>query len=223
MLDVGLTGGIAAGKSAVAARLVELGAVLIDADALARRVVEPGTTGLAAIVEAFGAGLLDAAGRLDRPRLGRIVFADAAARERLNGIVHPLVRAEAARIRGQAAAAETVHAPVVLVQDIPLLVESGQAGSFDVVVTVQAPEQERIRRMVQDRGMDAADAAARIAAQASDAERAAISDVVLQNSGTTAELLAAVDELWRIRLLPAATAAAGAGDPSSRTTSGRQP
>lgn len=233
MLDVGLTGGIAAGKSAVAARLVEHGAVLIDADALARRVVEPGTEGLAAIVEAFGAGLVDAEGRLDRPRLGRLVFADAAARERLNGIVHPLVRAEAARIRGQAAEAETTQEPVVLVQDIPLLVESGQAGSFDVVVTVQAPEQERIRRMVQDRGMDAEDAAARIAAQATDAERAAVSHVVLQNSGTTAELLAAVDELWRNRLLPAAHAAVtadqevagqeGSGAASSGPASAAQP
>lgn len=204
MLDVGLTGGIAAGKSAVAARLVDLGAVLIDADAIARRVVEPGTTGLEQIVEAFGPRMLDAEGRLDRPRLGQLVFADPQARELLNGIVHPLVRAEAARIRAQAAADEGTGAPVILVQDIPLLVETGQAGSFDVVVTVWAPRAERIRRMVADRGMDAGDAAARMDAQATDEERAAVSDAVLQNGGTTAELLAAVDELWETRLLPAA-------------------
>lgn len=219
MLNVGLTGGIAAGKSAVAVRLVELGAVLIDADVIAREVVEPGTEGLAAIVGAFGPDVLDAGGRLDRPRLGRIVFADSPARERLNAIVHPLVRAEAARIRDRAAAAETAGRPVVLVQDIPLLVETGQAGSFDVVVTVQAPHAERIRRMVQDRGMDAEDAAARIAAQATDEERAAVSDVVLENAGTTAELLAAVDSLWTTRLQPAAVAsmdAAGEGVPPGR-------
>lgn len=196
----------------VAARLVELGAVLVDADAIARQVVDPGTDGLAAIVEAFGADVVDGAGRLDRPGLGRIVFADPAARERLNGIVHPLVRAEAARIRGQAAEAETAGRPVVLVQDIPLLVETGQAASFDVVVTVQAPHAERIRRMLEDRGMAADDAAARIAAQATDAERVAVSDVVLDNSGTTAELLAAVDALWTDRLLPSAADTAAVGD-----------
>lgn len=204
MLDVGLTGGIAAGKSAVAARLVELGAVLVDADAIARRVVEPGTPGLRRIVEAFGDGVLDDAGRLDRPRLGQLVFADTEARERLNGIVHPLVRAETARIREEAAAGESADPPVILVQDIPLLVETGQHDSFDVVITVQAPHAERIRRMVADRGMAAEDAAARMAAQATDAERAAVSDVVLENAGTTAELLAAVDELWTSWLLPAA-------------------
>lgn len=204
MLDVGLTGGIAAGKSAVAARLVELGAVLVDADAIARRVVEPGTPGLQQIVGAFGAGVLDDQGRLDRPRLGQLVFADTEARERLNGIVHPLVRAEAARVRKEAAAGERAGRPVILVQDIPLLVETGQHDSFDVVITVRAPHAERIRRMVADRGMAAEDAAARMAAQATDAERAAVSDVVLENAGTTAELLAAVDELWTSRLLPAA-------------------
>lgn len=211
---MGLTGGIAAGKSAVAARLVELGAVLVDADAIARRVVEPGTVGLDQIVEAFGPALLDAEGRLDRPRLGQLVFADAEVRERLNGIVHPLVRAEAARIREEAAAGETAGHPVVVVQDIPLLVETGQSGSFDLVVTVQAPRPERIRRMVADRGMTEQEAAARMAAQATDAERAAVSDVVLENSGTPEELLSSVDELWNHRLQPEATrkAASSAGE-----------
>jgi len=207
MLDVGLTGGIAAGKSAVAARLVELGAVLVDADAIARQVVDPGTPGLMRIVEAFGTDVLDDAGRLDRPRLGQVVFADAQARERLNGIVHPLVRAEAARIRDNAAAGESPGHPVIVVQDIPLLVETGQAGSFDIVVTVQAPREERIRRMVADRGMTGEDAAARMAAQATDAERAAVSDIVVDNSGTTAQLRSAVDELWTSQLLPAAVLA----------------
>lgn len=204
MLDVGLTGGIASGKSAVATRLVEHGAVLIDADAMARRALEPGTEALASVVEAFGAELLDSEGRLDRPRLGGIVFADPQARDTLNGIVHPRVRAEAARIRAEAAAQETSHRPVVVVQDIPLLVETGQAGSFDIVVTVQAPRAERIRRMMEDRGMSQEDAVARMAAQASDEQRAAVSDVVLENSGSLVELRAAVDELWAGTLQPQA-------------------
>ncbi|MDN6177553.1 MAG: dephospho-CoA kinase, partial [Micrococcaceae bacterium] len=196
MLDVGLTGGIASGKSAVATRLAERGAVLIDADAIARRVLEPGTEGLAAVVEAFGPDLVDADGEMDRARLGGIVFAHPQARETLNGIVHPRVRAEAARIRGEAADRETADRPVVVVQDIPLLVETGQAASFDVVVTVQAPRAERVRRMVQDRGMGEDDAVARMAAQATDEQRAAVSDVVLENSGTLQELQSAVDDLW---------------------------
>ncbi|MGJ9401901.1 dephospho-CoA kinase [Arthrobacter sp. KK5.5] len=198
MLNVGLTGGIAAGKSAVASRLVELGAVLIDADAIAREVVAPGTEGLAAVVEAFGDGVLGTDGALDRPALGALVFADEPARLKLNGIVHPLVRAEAARRRAAAAPG------AVVVQDIPLLVETGQAGNFDLVVTVQAPEPERIRRMVQDRGMARSEAESRVSAQATDAERAAASDVVLENSGTLGDLLASVDRLWNERILPAA-------------------
>ena len=204
MVDIGLTGGIAAGKSAVATRLAELGAVLIDADRLARAVVEPGTPGLAAIAEAFGPGVIGADGALDRPALGAVVFADADARERLNGIVHPLVRAAALDRRAQAAP------DAVVVEDIPLLAESGQAGRFALVITVQAPLAERIRRMVQDRGMTEADARARIAAQATDEQRAAIADVVLENSGTLDELRAAVDAVWRERVLPF-TAAAAAG------------
>ncbi|GER23431.1 dephospho-CoA kinase [Zafaria cholistanensis] len=205
MLDIGLTGGIAAGKSAVATRLAELGAVLIDADRLARAVVEPGTPGLAAIAEAFGPGVIAPDGTLDRAALGALVFADASARERLNGIVHPLVRAAALERRAQAAQA----APdAVVVEDIPLLAESGQAHRFALVITVQAPLAERIRRMVRDRGMAESDARARIAAQATDGERAAIADVVLENSGTLEELRAAVDRVWRERILPLRDAAA---------------
>lgn len=211
MLDVGLTGGIASGKSAVASRLVELGAVLIDADAMARHVLEPGTEALAAVVEAFGQELVGPDGSLDRQALGRLVFAEPQARETLNGIVHPRVRAEAARIREAAAAAETGERPLVIVQDIPLLVETGQAGAFDLVVTVQAPRSERIRRMVADRGMSEDDAVARMAAQASDEERAAVSDIVLVNDGTVEQLWRAVDGLWDEKLMPLAGASSAPG------------
>lgn len=190
MQNVGLTGGIAAGKSAVARRLAELGAVLIDADAIARAVVEPGTPGLAAIVEAFGEGILGGDGALDRPALGALVFADGKARETLNSIVHPLVRAEAARLRAEA------PEDAVVIQDIPLLVETGQGANFDMVLVVAAPLEERLRRMIQDRGMSEADALARIAAQASDAERAAVADIVIENSGTLEQLRERVTEIW---------------------------
>lgn len=190
MQNVGLTGGIAAGKSAVARRLAELGAVLIDADAIARAVVEPGTPGLAAIVEAFGKGILSGDGALDRPALGALVFADGKARETLNSIVHPLVRAEAARLHAEA------PEDAVVIQDIPLLVETGQGANFDMVLVVAAPLEERLRRMIQDRGMSEADALARIAAQASDAERAAVADIVIENSGTLEQLRDKVTEIW---------------------------
>ncbi|MFF5791198.1 dephospho-CoA kinase [Paeniglutamicibacter sp. NPDC012692] len=190
MLNVGLTGGIAAGKSAVARQLAELGAVLIDADAIARAVVEPGTPGLAAVVAAFGTGILTADGALDRPALGALVFKDDAAREKLNSIVHPLVRAEAARLR------EAAPADAVIVQDIPLLVETNQAKDFDVVLVVAAPLAERLHRMARDRGMDESDALARISAQATDEERAAVADVVIENSGTVEELRDRVNEVW---------------------------
>jgi dephospho-CoA kinase len=189
----------------VATRLTELGAVLIDADRLARAVVEPGTPGLAAIAEAFGPRVIGPDGTLDRAALGALVFADADARERLNGIVHPLVRAAALDRRAEA------EPDAVVVEDIPLLAESGQGGRFALVITVQAPLAERIRRMVQDRGMTEDEARARIAAQATDEQRAAIADVVLENSGTLEELRAAVDRVWRERVLPLkAAAAAGA-------------
>ena len=196
MLNVGLTGGIAAGKSAVARILVDLGAVLIDADAIARAVVGPGTPGLEAVVAAFGPGILGPDGSLDRPALGALVFADAAAREKLNSIVHPLVRAEAARLCAAAPAGS------VIVQDIPLLVETGQGQDFDKVLVVAAPLAERLRRMVEDRSMAEADALARIAAQATDEQRAAVADAVINNSGTLEQLHERVNEIWETHIAP---------------------
>lgn len=188
-MRVGLTGGIGAGKSAVAARLVEHGAVLIDSDVLAREVLAAGTPGLDRVVERFGPGVLDAQGALDRPTLGAIVFTDPQARADLNAIVHPLVRLRSAEL-----AAETPPGALV-VHDVPLLVETGQAGSFDLVVVVEADPDVRVARLWADRGMDEEQARARIAAQATDAERRAVADVVLDNSGTREDLLAAVDRL----------------------------
>ncbi|MFZ3453119.1 dephospho-CoA kinase [Arthrobacter sp. 7Tela_A1] len=196
MLKVGLTGGIAAGKSLVARTLVDCGAVLVDADALAREAVAPGTEGLAAVVREFGPEILAADGSLDRPALAALVFGDDKKREALNAIVHPLVRARAAELAAQ------VPRDGILVQDIPLLVETGQAGAFDFVLVVEAPEAVRLERMVRDRGMDPADAQARINAQASADQRAAAADVVLQNTGSPEELVGAVRELWQNRLLP---------------------
>lgn len=196
MKHVGLTGGVASGKSAVAAKLASLGAVVIDADALARQVVEPGTPGLAAIKDTFGEGILLPDGSLDRPALGAIVFSDAAQRAKLNEIVHPLVREQAVALREAAAPGALV------VEDIPLLVESGQADRFDAVIVVQAPHDERIRRMVQDRGWSRDDAEARMAAQATDDQRAAVADYLLDNSGSLEELEAQVASLYR-QLAPA--------------------
>ncbi|MFG1923837.1 dephospho-CoA kinase [Cryptosporangium sp. NPDC048952] len=199
MLRIGLTGGIGAGKSAVAARLAELGAVVIDADRLAREVVEPGTPGLAAIVEAFGADVLAADGSLDRPKLGKIVFADDAARARLNGITHPLIGALTAE---RAAAAPPDG---IVVHDIPLIVEGGSGASFHLVVVVMATEEIRLRRLTELRGMPIEDARARIAAQATDEQRVAAADVLLDNSGALPQLRAAVDALWEDRLVPYAS------------------
>ncbi|MGP9605469.1 dephospho-CoA kinase [Glutamicibacter sp. AOP33-2CA-4] len=194
MIHVGLTGGVASGKSAVAARLVELGAVLIDADKLAREVVAPGTPGLEAILEAFGDAVFAADGTLDRAALGALVFGDEAQRRKLNAIVHPLVRARAQELR--AAAGQQA----IVVEDIPLLAESGQAQDFDTVIVVQAPRAERIRRMIEDRGWTRADAESRMAAQASDAQRAQIADHLLHNEGTLEELRARVTELFEKEL-----------------------
>jgi dephospho-CoA kinase len=193
---VGLTGGVGAGKSAVSARLAELGAVIVDSDALAREVVLPGTEGLAGVVAAFGDGVLSADGSLDRPALGRLVFADPEARRRLEAIVHPLVRARSGEIIAGA------PSDAVIVNDIPLLVETGMQRLFEMVVVVSASEETRVERLG-GRGMSAADARSRIAAQATDDERAAVADVVIVNDGSLADLHARVDELWRTRLDPA--------------------
>lgn len=196
MLRVGLTGGIGSGKSTIANRLVELGATLIDADLIAREVVETGTPGLAAVVAEFGDEILTPDGRLDRPALGALVFADDARRQALNAIVHPLVHAR----RQQLVAA--AGAEVVVVEDIPLLVENSLGADYPLVVVVHAPEGERVRRLVAGRGMTEADAYARIQAQASDDERRAAADVWIDNSGTPAQAGAVVDRLWHERLVP---------------------
>ena len=196
MLRVGLTGGIGSGKSTVARRLVARGAVLVDSDVLAREVVAPGTDGLAEIVAAFGDGVLDATGALDRPALAAVVFDDPAARERLNAIIHPRVRVRSAELIASA------RADAVVVQDVPLLVENGMAPHFPLVVVVHADAEERVRRLVRLRGMPEADARARIAAQASDDARRAAADVWLDNSGDERDLEAAVDTLWERRLVP---------------------
>jgi dephospho-CoA kinase len=193
VLRIGLTGGIGSGKSTVSALLSARGAVVIDADRIAREVVEPGTPGLAAVVAAFGDGVLVEGGSLDRPALAAVVFADPDARRRLDGIVHPLVRARATEL-AQAAAPDAV-----VVHDIPLLVETGQAGSYDVVLVVEAAPDVRVARLVQ-RGLAEDDARARIAAQATDEQRRAVADVVLDNNGTQDELAEQVDRFWRERV-----------------------
>jgi dephospho-CoA kinase len=193
MQRIGLTGGIAAGKSVAAERLAEHGAVVIDHDLLAREAVRPGSTGLEAVVEAFGPEVLAADGSLDRPALGRIVFADAEARERLDGIVHPVIRRLAAEREAAVAAA---HTGAVVVHDIPLLVETGQAESFHLLVVVHAPVELRVRRLVEQRGLSRSDAERRVAAQASDDVRLAAADRVLDGSGSVEDLRAQVDALW---------------------------
>ncbi|MET8309783.1 dephospho-CoA kinase [Micromonospora sp. NPDC005173] len=196
MLRVGLTGGIGSGKSAVAARLVERGAVLIDSDRVAREVVAPGTEGLAEIVATFSTEVLDADGALDRAALGAVVFADETARRQLEAITHPRVRARTAELAAAAAP------DAIVVNDVPLLVEVGLAPTYHLVVVVQTDVAARLERLARDRGMDRAEAERRIAAQADDARRRAVADVVLTNDGSLAELHAAVDALWHQRLLP---------------------
>ena len=196
MLRIGLTGGIGSGKSTVARLLAERGAHVVDSDVLAREVVEPGTAGLASVVAAFGDGVLTADGALDRPALAAVVFGDPSARARLDGIVHPLVRARAVEL------VSALPDDAVVVQDIPLLVETGQAGAFDLVLVVEADLAARVARLVA-RGLAEADARARLAAQATDEQRRAVADVVLDNSGTPEELAERVDRFWTDRVAPA--------------------
>ena len=194
MTVIALTGGIASGKSTIGRRLAELGATRIDADQLARDAVAPGTPGLARVAERFGADrILTAAGELDRAALGAIVFQDAAALRDLNGIVHP----EVARLYAAAVAGARAASPDgLIVYEIPLLAETGRAGEFDLVVVADAPEEVRIARMVELRGMTEDDARRRIAQQATAEERRAIADVIIDTSGTEADTLAQVDALW---------------------------
>lgn len=200
VLTVGLTGGIGSGKSAVSALLAARGAVLVDADANARVVVAPGTPGLAAVLAEFGDHLRLPDGSLDREALGRIVFTDRAALARLNAIVHPLIGEESAR---QVAAAEHSGAKV-LVHDVPLLVENGLAGLYDVVVVVAASPETQLDRLVRLRGMTEEDASARIAAQAPLADKLAVATYVLDNDGPLAALEPQVEQVWQALLAAAA-------------------
>lgn len=190
MLTVGLTGGIGAGKSEVSRLLVEHGAVLIDADRIAREVVAPGTPGLAAVVEAFGPDVLAADGSLDRPRLGSIVFADPEKLAVLNSIVHPLVRARSREL--ESAAAEDA----VVVHDVPLLTENGLAHLYDVVIVVDASPGTQLDRLVRLRGMTEEDARARMAAQATREQRREIADVLIDNDVPLDALRERVAEVW---------------------------
>jgi dephospho-CoA kinase len=187
---VGLTGGVASGKSTVAGILVELGAVLVDADLLAREVVAPGTEGLRRIVDEFGPEVLAADGSLDRPAMGSRVFGDDEARRRLEAIVHPLVRARAAELEAEAPAGS------VVVHDIPLLAETGQAGSFDAVIVVDVPTETQVERMMRLRGMSREEAQARVAAQADRDQRRAIATYVIDNTGTHEDLRNRVAEVF---------------------------
>lgn len=195
MFLIGLTGGIASGKSVVSERLAARGAILVDADVLARQVVEPGTPGLAAIAAEFGPSVIGPDGQLDRPALGAIIFADAGRRAILNGITHPAIWGRAKQLF---AAAEADDPSAVVVYDVPLLVEA--AGDrpirFDLVVVVQADVETRILRLVDVRRMTREEATSRVTAQATDAQRLAVADVVIDTNGTLEQTIAQVDALW---------------------------
>lgn len=190
MLRVGLTGGIGAGKSEVSRRLAAQGAIIIDADAIAREVVAPGTPGLTAVTQEFGTGVLRADGRLNREGLGEIVFADPAKLESLNKIVHPLVGQRMAELE-RSAGPESI-----VVHDVPLIAENDLAGGYDLVVVVDAPPHVQIERLTRQRGMSAEQARARMAAQASREKRLGVADLVIDNSGSLAELDRQVGDLW---------------------------
>ena len=195
MTRVGLTGGIGSGKSEVARLLARRGAVVVDADALAREAVAPGTPGLAAVVGEFGPGVLGADGSLDRAALGRIVFADEGRRAALEAIVHPYVARRSAELMAAAPPG------AVVVYDVPLLVERGLQDQYDLVVVVEADEATRLRRLVEGRGMSEREARERMAAQVTSAQRAAVADVLLRNDAGLAELELQVERLWA-RLQP---------------------
>ncbi|MFJ3027468.1 dephospho-CoA kinase [Curtobacterium sp. NPDC087080] len=195
MRIIGLTGGIAAGKSTVSRRWAEHGAVVVDADRLARQAVAPGSPGLARVAERFGTGVLAPDGSLDRPALGSIVFADAAARKDLEGITHP----EVWRLARQAFdAAEAADPDAVVVYDVPLLAEArgSRPIRFDAVVVVDAPAAQRVERLVEHRGMAREEAERRVGAQASDAERLALADHVVDATGSLEDTLRSADEVW---------------------------
>jgi dephospho-CoA kinase len=197
MLRIGLTGGIGAGKSTVSATFNDCGGIIVDGDVIAREVVEPGTKGLAQLVDAFGEDILKPDGALNRPALAAKAFVDDEQRTKLNAIVHPLVGQRRLEI------IESVPDDAVVVEDIPLLVETGMAPMFPLVVVVTADAETRVERLIK-RGMDEADARARIAAQAPEEQRRAIADVLLDNSGSEEELVAQAREVWYRRVLPLA-------------------
>lgn len=190
---IGLTGGIASGKSTVARRLVEHGAVHLDADQLARKVVEPGTPGLAAIVAEFGSDVLQHDGSLDRAKLGAQIFGDEAARAKLNAIVHPAVRELSGRL---IAKAEAQNPSAVVVYDVPLLVEASVDHPFDLIVVTNAPRRTQVKRLVEERGLDPLQAEARVDAQVDNTARLAIADVVIDTDGTLAHTMSQTDALW---------------------------
>jgi dephospho-CoA kinase len=200
MLRIGLTGGIGAGKSTVSRTLAELGAVIVDSDLIAREVVEPGTPGLAALVDRFGEGIVSADGWLDRPALAALAFATPENKAALDAITHPLIGQRTAELIA------TAPADAIIVQDTPLLVENGLAPFFDLVIVVHADEEERVRRLTQQRGMSEADARARIAAQATDAQRRAVADIWIDNTGAPGDLAETVRQIWADRIVPAARA-----------------
>ncbi|MFF8788305.1 dephospho-CoA kinase [Streptomyces sp. NPDC015125] len=190
MVKVGLTGGIGAGKSEVSRLLVSYGAVVVDADKIAREVVEPGTPGLAAVVEEFGSDVLAPDGTLDRPKLGRIVFSDPGKLEALNAIVHPLVGARSAELEASAGP------DAVVVHDVPLLTENGLAPLYDLVVVVDAAPQTRLDRLVRLRGMAEDEATSRMGAQATREQRLAVADLVIDNDGPLDALEPQVRAVW---------------------------
>ncbi|KUG53583.1 hypothetical protein AVL62_02015 [Serinicoccus chungangensis] len=195
-LRVGLSGGIGSGKSTVSAQLASLGAVVVDADAVAREVVGPGTPGLAQIAERFGPDVIAADGSLDRPALGQVVFGDAQARRDLEAITHPLIRRRSQQLF------EAAPDDAVVAHDVPLLVELGMGADYALTVIVDVAEEERLRRLVELRGMDEQAARSRIRAQADDGQRRAAADVLVDNSGTLDDLRRRVDDLWSGRIVP---------------------
>lgn len=188
MRRIGLTGGIGSGKSTVARMFADLGADVIDADAIAREVVEPGTPGLAALVQEFGEGILDGNG-LDRAALAQIVFEDPGARQRLNAIIHPLIGARTAELMA------ALPDGAILIHDVPLLAELNLQDAYDLVVVVDAPDELRVTRLM-ERGLTEEDARARIATQATREQRLAVADVVIDNSGDLAQLREQVHSAW---------------------------
>lgn len=191
MYLIGLTGGIAAGKSTVAKRWAEHGALEIDADQVARDVVEPGTVGLGRVVEAFGTGVITADGELDRKQLAMQIFSDAGKRELLNSILHPLIKERTRQLLSQ------MPAESIVVYNVPLLVEAAVDHPFDLVVTVEAPEEEQLRRLIETRGLTESEARSRISAQAKPIERAARADRILNSNQDINLLLRDADSLWR--------------------------